>query len=87
MSRAEGLRAEANELYEFARTIRNGDERLVVILRALECEAEADIIEHGDDSRVEQRNETVDRKQSNRLGRLSRRLLLIRGIQSKRATP
>jgi hypothetical protein len=77
MSRAEGPRAEANDLYEFARTIKNRDERLVVILRALECETEADTIERGNRSFVEQRNEIVDRERSSPLGRLSRRLLLI----------
>jgi hypothetical protein len=87
MSRVEGLRAKANDLYEFARTIKNGDERLVVILRALECETEADTIERDDDCQAEQRNEIVDRKQSNRLGRLSRRLLLIGSIQGKRTQP
>jgi hypothetical protein len=48
MSRVEELRAQAVDLYEFAGTIANGDDRLVVILRALVCESEAEAIERGD---------------------------------------
>ena len=43
--RADQLRAEAQELYEHAVRIKNGDDRLVVILRAMELEAEADMLE------------------------------------------
>lgn len=45
MIRVQDLRAEATKLYELAGRIKNGDERLVVILRALELETEADVIE------------------------------------------
>jgi hypothetical protein len=45
MIRVEDLRAEADKLYALAGSIKNGDERLVVILRALELETEADVIE------------------------------------------
>ncbi len=46
MSRIEALRAEVEKLYKAARTIRNGDERLVYILRALELETVVDAMEH-----------------------------------------
>lgn len=49
MSRVEELRTQAVDLYEFAGTIANGDDRLAVLLRALVCEAEAEAIEYGDD--------------------------------------
>lgn len=43
--RAGELRAEAQKLYEEAAKIKHGDDRLVVVLRALVCEAEADALE------------------------------------------
>ncbi|HUC51693.1 MAG TPA: hypothetical protein VMA30_20095 [Xanthobacteraceae bacterium] len=43
--RADQLRAEARNLYTQAATIENGDDRLVVILRAIELETEADMLE------------------------------------------
>lgn len=45
MIRVQDLRAEATKLYELAARIKNGDERLIVILHALELETEADVIE------------------------------------------
>lgn len=45
MSRVEELRAEAQKLYAKASEITHGDERLVVILRALELDTEADVLE------------------------------------------
>jgi hypothetical protein len=47
MNRVEELRSEAVDLYEFAGTIPNGDDRLAVLLRALVCESEAEAIERG----------------------------------------
>ena len=45
MSRIEDLRAQAQQLYEQALKIKDGDERLVLILRAMEFETEADVLE------------------------------------------
>lgn len=45
MSRVEDLRAQAQQLYEQALKIKDGDERLVIILRAMELETEADVLE------------------------------------------
>jgi hypothetical protein len=45
MGRVEDLRAEAQKLYAEAANIRNGDDRLVVILRAMELETKADTLE------------------------------------------
>lgn len=45
MSRIVDLRAEAQKLYEQALKIKDGDERLVLILRAMELDTEADVLE------------------------------------------
>lgn len=50
MSRIAALRVEVEKLYKLAKTIRNGDERLVYILRALELETVVDAMEHGTDT-------------------------------------
>lgn len=50
MSRIDALRAEVEKLYKVAKTIRNGDDRLVYILRALELETVLDAMECGADT-------------------------------------
>jgi hypothetical protein len=45
MNRIEDLRAEAQQLYEQALKIKDGDERLAFILRAMELDTEADVLE------------------------------------------
>jgi hypothetical protein len=45
MSRIADLRAEAQKLYEQALKIKDGDERLALILRAMELDTEADVLE------------------------------------------
>jgi hypothetical protein len=45
VGRVEELRAEAQKLYAEAAKITNGDDRLVLILRAMELETEADMLE------------------------------------------
>ena len=50
MGRIDALRAEVEKLYKVAKTIRNGDDRLVYILRALELETVLDAMEYGADS-------------------------------------
>jgi hypothetical protein len=45
MSRVKDLRAEVKKLYRLADTIKNGEERLVVVLRAIELATEADVLE------------------------------------------
>jgi hypothetical protein len=49
MIRVDQLRAEAQKLYDEAAAVVNGDERLILILRALELQADADLIEGGGD--------------------------------------
>ncbi len=50
MAKPDELRAKARELYDQADKIDNPDERLPVVLRALECEMEADALEREDET-------------------------------------
>jgi len=48
MTRANELRAQARALYQRARTARQADESLIHVLHAIELEAEAEQVEHGE---------------------------------------
>ena len=48
MTRANELRAQARALYQCARTTRQADESLIHVLHAIELEAEAEQVEHGE---------------------------------------
>lgn len=63
MSRIEDLRTEAQKLYEQAIKIKDGDERLVVILRAMELETEADVLERGVPVPMPARQQSVAQQQ------------------------
>jgi hypothetical protein len=63
MSRGEELRAEAQRLYAEAAKIRHGEERLIVVLRAMELEAEADMLERPNAPAAEARQHVVQQQQ------------------------
>jgi hypothetical protein len=48
MAYADELRAQARSLYELAKATPQPDESLLHVLHAIELEADADLLEHGD---------------------------------------
>lgn len=63
MGRVEELKAQAQNLYAEAAKIRNGDERLVFILRAMELEAEADMLMRPDAPSAEPQRRVAQQQQ------------------------
>jgi hypothetical protein len=48
MRRADELRAQARSLYQLAKATSSPDESLLHVLHAIELEADAEVLEHGD---------------------------------------